>query len=114
MIIMVDYGTIIIYIASILSYFGAVVIFYGGIRAAIGVLSIEILKKKTSYNDVRMDFTPKLLIGLEFFIAGDLIKSIIEPNLNQVIVLAIIVSIRTVVGFSLNKEIKELEYRNQK
>ena len=111
---MVDYGTIIIYIASILSYFGAIVIFYGGIRAAIGVISIEILKRKASYNDVRMDFTPKILIGLEFFIAGDLIKSIIEPNLNQVIVLAIIVAIRTVVGYSLGREIRELEHINQR
>ncbi|MCZ3365888.1 MULTISPECIES: DUF1622 domain-containing protein [Methanobacterium] len=111
---MVDYGIIIVDIASILSYFGAVVIFYGGIRAAIGVLSIEILKRKTSYNDVRLDFTPKLLIGLEFFIAGDLIKSILEPNLNQVIILAVIVAIRTVVGFSLGREIKELEQMGKK
>lgn len=111
---MIDYGTIITYVASILSYFGAIVIFYGGIRAAIGVLSIEILKRKTSYNTVRMDFTPKLLIGLEFFIAGDLIKSILEPNLNQVIILAIIVAIRTVVGFSLGREIRELEDKNKK
>ena len=111
---MVDYGIIIVYIASILSYFGAIVIFYGGIRAAIGVISIEILKKNTSYNDVRMDFTPKLLIGLEFFIAGDLIKSIIEPNLNQVIVLAIIVAIRTIIGFSLGREARELEHTDRK
>ena len=111
---MIDYGTIITYVASILSYFGAIVIFYGGIRAAIGVLSIEILKRKISYNAVRMDFTPKLLIGLEFFIAGDLIKSILEPNLNQVIILAIIVAIRTVVGFSLGREIRELEDKNKK
>ncbi|HEX3014610.1 MAG TPA: DUF1622 domain-containing protein [Methanobacterium sp.] len=111
---MIDYGTIINYVASVLSYFGAIVIFYGGIRAAIGVLSIEILKRKTSYNDVRMDFTPKLLIGLEFFIAGDLIKSILEPNLNQVIILAIIVAIRTVVGFSLGREVKELERSGKK
>ena len=111
---MIDYGTIITYVASVLSYFGAIVIFYGGIRAAIGVLSIEILKRKTSYNAVRMDFTPKLLIGLEFFIAGDLIKSILEPNLNQVIILAIIVAIRTVVGFSLGREVRELEDKNKK
>jgi len=111
---MIDYGTIIVYVASILSYFGAIVIFYGGIRAAIGVLSIEILKRKTSYNYVRMDFTPKILIGLEFFIAGDLIKSILEPNLNQVIILAVIVAIRTIVGFSLGREIRELEDTNKK
>ena len=108
---MVDYGTIIGYIASILSYFGAIVIFYGGIRAAIDVMSIEILRRKTSYNDVRMDFTPKLLIGLEFFIAGDLIKSVLDPNLSQVIILAIIVAIRTVIGLSLGREV---EHRDQK
>lgn len=105
---MVDLETIVIFAATVLSYFGAVVIFYGGLRAAIGVIEIEILKK-TTYNDVRLDFTPKILIGLEFFIAADLIKTILEPNFNQVIILAVIVGIRTVVGFSLNREIKELE-----
>ncbi len=109
MVIMIDYGTIVTFVASILSYFGAIIIFYGGIRAAIGVISIEILKRNTNYNDVRLDFTPKILIGLEFFIAADLIKTILEPNFNQVVILAIIVAIRTVVGFSLNREIRELE-----
>jgi len=63
---------------------------------------------------VRLDFTPKILIGLEFFIERDLIKSILEPNLNQVIMLAIIVAIRTVVGFSLGREVRELEHINQR
>ena len=106
---MVDYGYIVSIIASILSYFGAIVIFYGGIRAVVGVLEIEILKRKINYNDVRIDFTPKILIGLEFFVAADLIKSILEPTLQEVIVLAIIVAIRTVLGLSLTREIKELE-----
>lgn len=107
---MFDYGIIVNFVASILSYFGAVIIFYGGIKAAFGVISIEILKKNTNYNDVRLDFTPKILIGLEFFIAADLIKSILQPSFDQVVILAIIVAIRTVVGFSLNREIKELEH----
>ncbi len=106
---MFDYGTIVYFVASILSYFGAIIIFYGGIRAIIGVISLEILKKDTTYNDIRLDFTPKILIGLEFFIAADLIKTILAPNLNQVIILAIIVATRTVIGFSLNREIKQLE-----
>ena len=106
---MVDYGYIIFIIADFLSYFGAIVIFYGGLRAIVGVIKIEIFKKEINYNDVRIDFTPKVLIGLEFFVAADLIKSILEPSLEQVIILAIIVAIRTVVGFSLNREIRELE-----
>jgi uncharacterized membrane protein len=45
---------------------------------------------------------------LEFFIAADLITSILQPTLNDVIVLAVIVAIRTVVGYSLNAELSEL------
>ena len=106
---MVDFGYIVSIVASILSYFGAIVIFYGGIRAVVGVLQIEILKKEINYNDVRIDFTPKILIGLEFFVAADLIKSILEPTFQEVVILAVIVAIRTVLGLSLTREIKELE-----
>ncbi|MBI4813452.1 MAG: DUF1622 domain-containing protein, partial [Methanobacterium sp.] len=60
------------------------------------------------YNDIRLDFTNKIVLGLEFFIAADLIKSILQPTLNDVVVLAVIVAIRTVVGYSLNIELKEL------
>ena len=106
---MIDYGLIISIVADFLSYFGAIVIFYGGLRAILGTLKIELFKKELDYNDVRIDFTPKILIGLEFFVAADLIKSILEPSFQQVVILAIIVAIRTVVGLSLNREIKELE-----
>ncbi len=38
-----------------------------------------------------------------------LIKTIIEPTFNEIITLAIIVAIRTVIGYTLSKESKELE-----
>ncbi|MGZ7044478.1 MAG: DUF1622 domain-containing protein [Methanobacterium sp.] len=110
---MVEYPFIILIIVDFLSYFGAIVIFYGGLRAVEGVLKIEILRREKSYNDIRLDFTSKIVLGLEFFIAADLIKSILEPTFDQLIVLAIIVAIRTVVGYSLTHEMKELE-KNKK
>lgn len=106
---MVEYSNIILIIVDFLSYFGALIILYGGIRAIVAVLTIEILKREKSYNDIRLDFTSKIVLGLEFFIAADLIKSILEPTFDQLIVLAIIVAIRTVVGYSLTHEISELE-----
>jgi uncharacterized membrane protein len=48
-------------------------------------------------------------LGLEFFIAGDLIKTIIEPTFSEITILAVIVAIRTIVGYFLDKESKELE-----
>jgi uncharacterized membrane protein len=102
------YSEIIYYISYSLALFGAFLVFYGGIRAAIMVISREVLGRSYEYNDIRLDFTTKIVLALEFFIAADLIKSILQPTLNDVIVLAVIVAIRTVVGYSLNTELKEL------
>ena len=102
------YSEIIYYISYSLALFGAVLVFYGGIRAAIMVIAREVLGRSYEYNDIRLDFTTKIVLALEFFIAADLIKSILQPTLNDVIVLAVIVAIRTVVGYSLNAELKEL------
>ena len=102
------YSDIIYYISYSLALFGAVLVFYGGIRAAIMVIAREVLGRSYEYNDIRLDFTTKIVLALEFFIAADLIKSILQPTLNDVIVLAVIVAIRTVVGYSLNTELKDL------
>jgi uncharacterized membrane protein len=102
------YTEIIYYISYSLALFGAILVFYGGIRAGIKVILKELLRRSYEYNDIRLDFTNKIVLSLEFFIAADLIKSIMQPTLNDVIVLAVIVAIRTVVGYSLNTELKEL------
>ena len=60
------------------------------------------------YNTIRADFTSKIVIALEFFIAADLIRTVIQPTLDEVIILAVIVAIRTVVGYTLDKEAKDL------
>jgi uncharacterized membrane protein len=82
------------YISYSLAVFGAILVFYGGIRAVIEILAKEILRKSYQYHDIRLDFTTKIVLGLEFFIAADLIKSILQPTLTDLIVLAVIVAIR--------------------
>ncbi len=46
-----------------------------------------------------------LLLGLEFMIAADIVNTIVKPSVNELIVLGSIVAIRTVLSFSLNKEL---------
>lgn len=87
---------------------GSIIVIYGGIRATINTIIGE-LKRINYYADVRIDFTRKIALGLEFFIAGDLIKTIIAPNFNEVVTLVIIVTIRTVIGYTLSKESEDIE-----
>lgn len=104
-----DYADIINLIAQILSTAGAAIIFYGGMRSVYEIVVGEALRRPPNYNALRRNFTAKIIVGLEFFVANDLIKSVLTPTLNDVVVLAIIVAIRTVVSYSLDKEIKEME-----
>ncbi|MCQ1537618.1 DUF1622 domain-containing protein [Methanocalculus taiwanensis] len=88
---------------------GAVMIIYGGVRGAIGFLRIEVLQHRTlSYDSIRRDFTNKLIFGLEFIIAADLLATIIAPSMEDVLLLGSIVAIRTALSYFLSKE--TLEY----
>jgi uncharacterized membrane protein len=59
-----------------------------------------------AYGNLRTFLGRSLLLGLEFLVAGDIIKTVaIEPTLDSVIVLAIIVLVRTVLSLSIDVEI---------
>jgi len=57
---------------------------------------------------IRIDLGRYLLLGLEFLIAADIIRTIVKPSLEEVAVLVAIVAIRTVISYFLNKEIERL------
>ena len=48
-----------------------------------------------------------ILLSLEFLIVADIIESIINPTFQDIIKLAMIVLIRTMISYFLNKEISE-------
>jgi uncharacterized membrane protein len=102
------YEEIIRLVAGFLALSGAAIVFFGGLAAIIRILEKELLKHQFNYNDIRRSFTSKVLMGLEFFIAGDLIKTVLEPSADQILILASIVAIRAVIGYSLSKELKDL------
>lgn len=65
-------------------------------------------KKPVPLEKIRIDLGRYLLLGLEFLIAADIIRTIVKPSLEEVVVLVAIVAIRTVISFFLNKEIERL------
>ena len=102
------YENIVTVVATFFALFGAAVIFYGGLRAIFQIVATGLRRKPLYYDAIRRDFTLKIVLALEFFIASDLIKCVLEPTLDRVVILAFIVGIRTVVGYFLNQELKEL------
>lgn len=59
------------------------------------------------YKTYRAGLAQAILLGLEFLVAGDIIRTVaVEPTLSNVGVLAVIVLIRTVLSISLQLEIE--------
>ncbi|MCP1661756.1 putative membrane protein [Methanocalculus sp. AMF5] len=89
---------------------GAIMIIYGGIRGAIGIIKIEIFRSRTlKYGHIRRYFSNKIIFGLEFIIAADILATIIAPKLEDILLLGAIVAIRTVLAYFLSKETMEYE-----
>lgn len=60
-----------------------------------------------SYRVYRQDAGRSILLGLEFLVAGDIIRTVVvSPTPQNVLVLAIIVLIRTFLSFTLQLELE--------
>ena len=93
---------------TVLGTFGALFIVYGAAIAIVELLAREARLRERSYHDIRWAFTTRILIGLEFFVAADVLKTILEPTLQDLVILGSLVTIRTVVSYFLGKEVSEL------
>jgi uncharacterized membrane protein len=87
---------------------GVVIIIVGSIRASIraaGQLSRE--SKVDLYRKYRREIGQAMLLGLEFLVAGDIIRTVVVANsIADVASLGLVVLIRTVLVFTIHLEVE--------
>src|SRR6478672_4057772 len=72
------------------------------------LFTAQLIDKNSKINKIRLNLSRTLILGLEFIVAADLIGSTTAPDYYTVGLLAIIVAVRTVLTFSINREITSL------
>ena len=86
---------------------GAIIMVLGG-GLAFAIALPRVLRPSTrtaAYVGLRRDLGRAILLGLEVLIVADIIRTIlVEPTVQSVLVLAVIVVIRVVLSFSLEVE----------
>ena len=97
-------------IAKVISCIGIVLITWGVLLAAYRFVVLEIRRLHgdnicKSRELLRHHFGSYLLFGLEFLVAADIILTVSEPSFEELIILGGMVTIRTVINYSLNKEL---------
>ena len=100
-------------LATIISVISLLIVTYGVLVCFIAFLRNEIKRFNGTYTvnnirQLRADFGTYLLLGLEFLIASDILKTVVDPTLDELAILGGVVVARTVLSVFLNKEIKEL------
>ncbi|MDP4803555.1 MAG: DUF1622 domain-containing protein [Candidatus Nanopelagicales bacterium] len=102
------YTQVMLLVAQVFEVLAAATLFAGLIFSVwLSLRTYMRTKSGTSaYKIMRQSFGGAILLGLEILVAGDLIRTVaVAPTLDNVIVLAIIVLIRTFLSFSLEIEI---------
>jgi uncharacterized membrane protein len=89
---------------------GVVVIVCGALVAT-GVFADRLLRRRgdlpAAYRLYRQSLGRAILLGLEFLVAGDIIRTVaVSPTFTSVGVLAVIVLVRTFLSFSLEVELE--------
>ena len=105
--------TVLLYIQHAISCIGVLIIFSGVIFAVFQYLfyffAAQLLNNNAKINKVRLDLGRILLLGLEFIVAADLIGTTTAPDYYSVGILAIIVLIRTLLSYSLAREMEGIK-----
>lgn len=107
-----NFETIDVFIDSagrLLDTVGVIVIIAGAILATLGIIITAVRHESIHglYRTYRQNLARSILIGLEFLVAGDIIRSV-GGNLNfdSVVILAIIVVVRSLLGIEFEMEIE--------
>ena len=95
-------------VVKVVEAFGAGIMIFGGL-GAFAVFALRVRRAETrhgGYTDLRRNLSRCILLGLEVLIVADIVRTIIvDPTLESVAVLGIIVVIRILLSFSLEVEI---------
>jgi uncharacterized membrane protein len=109
---MLDLRQIVLCIQYAISLVGILIIVSGVVVAAVQYMTLivrgELIHEGSRINNIRLTLGRVLILGLEFIVAADLIGTTTTPDYYALGLAAIIVAIRTLLSFSLNRELMSL------
>ncbi|MFA6303123.1 MAG: DUF1622 domain-containing protein [Legionella sp.] len=103
-----DLHTILFTIQRSISFCGVLVILMGVLRSIFQYFHYLFGHSQLDINKIRLHLGLVLTLGLEFIVAADLIGTTTAPDYYSVGIVASIVLIRTVLSYTLNREINSI------
>jgi len=105
--------TFIQFIEIFFQVIGLLVLLSGGVAAIVQFIALKpwtsshSMMKEVEF--VRLAFGQKIVFGLEFFVMADALATIANPSIEELLLLALIVAIRSVLSFFISRELYILQ-----
>ncbi len=106
--------TVVGYLAGAAEIAAAIVIGIGvliGIVAYVRLLLSAAARQVESTESIRLRLGRTLALGLEFTVAGDILRTAVAPNPQDIVNLGAIVLLRSLLNYFLEREIRQVEAR---
>ncbi|MET8976421.1 DUF1622 domain-containing protein [Streptomyces sp. NPDC004539] len=101
-------------LVHLVEFAGALVIFIGALWAFVQLLKgaipwgrAPVREPRWEFNRIRLSMGRFLTLGLEFQLAGDILRTAVAPTFTEIGQLAAIAAIRTALNYFLGKEIEK-------
>lgn len=103
---------LIAYVVPFTELIGTLVVLWGCLQGLVMLLhhtwrSVNRQPLHGTLRDIRIAIGEKMALGLDFFLAGDIIGTIVVPSKDSLLILGGIVVIRTVMAYFLAQEIEK-------
>ncbi len=95
------------YLGLFFQLIGAVIITFGGFRALYQIAVDSFKKGGFPFLHIKKNLIQALVFGLDFFIIGDALATLLAPDIETVVLLILIVTVRTILSVFLMKELKD-------
>jgi uncharacterized membrane protein len=103
-----DLADVVDFMVHVVEAAGAAIIFAGAVSAFARFVRVAFRREGMApFAQVRLDLGRFLVLGLEFQLAADILRTAVAPNFTSLAQLAAIAAIRTALNFFLGREIKE-------
>lgn len=88
---------------------GALIVVLGAIRTMIGYLRVFFGRSPVHVSALRFRLGQSMVMGLEFQVAADILKTALSPTWNDMLFLAALIGLRTVLNYLLERELRVLK-----
>jgi uncharacterized membrane protein len=100
--------TVVSYIIPIVEGCGALVIVLEVARTVVQYLLLFVRRKDIQMRSLRIRLGQAMVMGLEFQVAADILRTATAPTWNDILLLGALIALRTVLNFLMEQEIKTL------